>query len=176
MKTKILLLLTIAPFLMSCESSDETSTASITKADLIGTWNLTKQTIEDGSINLTTQGQTISATYSVFMKDINFTYTFSENPDKLTLEGNYTQVYTTSFSGQNTTEEELISTNSPMVIDWSLTENTVVISEINGYPTTMNIVDFSSNYIKIMGEIDQTETDSGGTLTQKATIIIELER
>ena len=46
MKTKILLLFTLITFLFACETNDDPN-ISITEADLMGTWSLKSQTLED---------------------------------------------------------------------------------------------------------------------------------
>lgn len=97
MKAKILLLLTVVTFLTACETND--SNVSVTEADLIGTWNLKSQTIEDGTFNVTTQGQTLSANYSGLAENIDFTYTFSTTPNQLDLQGRYNFTASINFFG-----------------------------------------------------------------------------
>ena len=177
MKTKILLLITIVSFLIACESNDN-SNLNITSADVIGTWNLSEQTIEDGSINITSQGVDISATFSGFAKDINFTYSFSETPNKLSLQGKYTFTTNVSFLGQNEIEEQEIDTDLFPIpaISWSLNGNSIIISENGELPTVMNVEEFSANYLKLKGEINETITENGESITTAATITIVLEK
>lgn len=177
MKTKILLLLTIVTFLTSCESNDDAN-INITSADLIGTWNLKQQSIENGSMTITSQGQTLTATYSALAKDIDLTYTFSENPNKLNLNGSYNLVATANFLGQSETEEEKIDTNLFPIeaIDWSLKGNTLTLIEDNDFPTVLNVVEFTDSYIKLVGELDETETDGGDSYNIKATLTVILEK
>lgn len=177
MKAKILLLLTIVTFLSSCESNDN-PTINITAADLVGSWNLTKQTIEDGSLSITASGQTLTANYSAYAKDIDFKYVFSENPNKLNLQGKYTFVATASFLGQTQDEEQEIDTNLLPITetDWSLNGTSITISDDNGLPTVLNVIEFSTNNLVLQGEINETETDNGETVTIKALITMELEK
>lgn len=178
MKTKILLLLAIVTFITACESNDNDN-VNITSADLIGTWNLKSQTIEDGSISMTNNGQNLSINYSAISKNIDFTFSFSENPNKLNLQGSYTFVTTASLFGQTEVEEQEINTDlSPISsVDWSLTGgNTITITENGELPAILNIEEFSANYMKLKGEIDETITESGETVKTKATIFIELEK
>lgn len=178
MKSKVLLLLTLVTFLTACETNDN-SNITITKADLVGTWNLKSQIVEDGSFNATIQGQNISATYSALATDINFTYTFSEDPNKVELQGKYKFTATTNFFGQTETEVQEINTDLIAIpsASWSLNGESITINEDNNsLPTILNVVEFSSNYIKLKGELNQTETDNGESVTIKGTLYIELEK
>ncbi|MEE9408564.1 MAG: hypothetical protein V3V28_10880 [Polaribacter sp.] len=177
MKTKILLILTLVTFLSSCETNNNAA-LNITSADLIGTWNLKSQIIEDGSLAITTQGQTLTANYSAEAKNIDFRFIFSDNPTKLNLNGKYTFVTTASFLGQNQVEEQEIDTDLVPItsIDWALNGNAITITENGNLPTVLNVEEFSTNYLKLKGEVDQTETDNGESVHLKATIYIELEK
>ena len=178
MKTKILLLLALVTFITACETNDNAN-INISNADLIGTWNLKSQTLEDGSFSITTQGQTLTATYSALAKDIDFTYSFSENPNKVNLQGSYTFVTTASFLGQNEVEEQEINTDlSPITsANWSLSNGNIIkITENGELPAILNVEEFSSNYMKLTGEINETVTENGETIIIKATIYIELEK
>ena len=177
MKAKILLLLTVVTFLTACETND--SNVSVTEADLIGTWNLKSQTIEDGTFNVTTQGQTLSANYSGLAEDIDFTYTFSTTPNQLDSQGRYNFTASINFFGQTETEEEEINTDVFPIpsVNWSLNGDSITITEgSNELPAILNIIEFSSNFMKLRGEIDESETFDGETIATKATIYIELEK
>ena len=69
MKTKILLLFTLITFLFACETNDDPN-ISITEADLMGTWSLKSQTLEEGTITVSSQGDSFSANYSAVAEDI----------------------------------------------------------------------------------------------------------
>ena len=177
MKTKILLLLTVITFLTACESN-ENENIDIKNADLIGTWNLTQQSIDDGSMILTSQGNTLNATYSAYAKDIDFTYTFTENPNKLNLAGSYNLVASANFLGQNNTEEEEVDTNLYPIdaVEWSLNNNILTIIENEDFRTILNVEEFSEGYLKLKGVIDETESMDGESVKIKATITIVLEK
>ncbi|KGL64022.1 hypothetical protein [Polaribacter sp. Hel1_85] len=177
MKTKILLLLTVVTFLTACETNDNAN-ISITSADLIGTWNLTQQSIDNGSMILTTQEATLNATYSAYAEDIDFTYSFTENPNKLNLAGSYNLVATANFLGQNNTEKEEVDTSLYPIdaVEWSLNGNTLTIIENEDFPTILNVEEFSEGYLKLKGEIDETESIDGESVQIKATITIILEK
>ncbi|MEO9571601.1 MAG: lipocalin family protein [Polaribacter sp.] len=177
MKTKILLLLAVVTFLTACETNDNAN-IDITSADLIGTWNLTQQSIDDGSMTITSEGQTQTVTYSALAKDLDITYTFSVNPNELNLNGSYTLVATANFLGQSETEEQEINTSLFPIkpVAWSLNGNALTFTEENDFPAVLNVVEFSENYLKLVGEINETETDGGESYNIKATITFVLEK
>ena len=177
MKAKILLLLTIVTFLSACESNNDPN-IDITSSDLLGTWNLTKQVIEDGSTTFTFSGQTLSATYEAVATNLDFTYSFSEAPNKLDLLGSYTITTNVSFLGQNDEEVQEVNTDSLPInsVEWSLNGSSITFTENNELPTILNVEEFSTNFLRLKGEIDQTETIDGETISIKATMYIELER
>jgi hypothetical protein len=179
MKTKILLFFTTVLFLTGCQSNDNLD-INITNADLIGAWNLTSQTIENGEMSITSSGTTLSITYSAEAKDIDMLYTFSENPNSLLLEGSYKFLTTATFLGETEVEEQLIDTsNDPIdATSWVLnSNNTITITDsTTSLPTILTIEDFSTNYIKLKGVIDESESDSGDSITIKATIYMTLEK
>ena len=106
MKIKhIIFFLSISLF-FSCETDDST-TILITESDLTGTWNLVEQRIEDGTISYSGNGQSITANYSVYAKNIAMTMTFDASPKKVITEGKYTLVATATILGQTNTEEIL---------------------------------------------------------------------
>lgn len=177
MKIKVLLLLAVVTFLTSCEDNDNTN-VNITSENLIGTWNLASQKIEDGSFSTTFQGQNVSFNYAAIAKDIDFTYTFSEKPNKLNLNGSYNLVATISAFGIEEIREEKVDTNlyPTAAASWSLEGNTITFTEENDLPAVLNVEEFTGNYLKLKGEINETATENGEAVTIKATIIIELEK
>ena len=176
MKTKMVFLFTVAFVLASCESSN--GTLDITNADILGTWNLTKQTLEDGEATITVQNQTFNSTFSVDTKDIDATFTFSENPNELAVNGTYTVVTTATILGVTNVEEEIIDTNTTPSepTSWSLDGNNILFSDGNDLPAIMYVEEFSANFLKLKGEINVSETDNGITNTTSGMLYIELER
>ena len=179
MKIKILLFLTTVLFLSACENNDNLD-VSITDADLIGAWNLTSQTIENGEMSMTSSGSTLSMTYTAESKNLDMVYTFSENPNELKLDGSYKFITTTSFLGQTENDEQLIDTSTYPIdaTSWVLnSNNTITISEsTDNLPTILTIEEFSTNFIKLKGVIDESETYNGDSITIKATISMVLEK
>lgn len=180
MKTKILLLFSVVAFLAACKSN-ENPNISITNADIIGTWNLTSQEITDGTMVFTVQGETISISYSQLSKDIDMTYSFSDTPKILTIQGKQTSQTTTSFLGETSIEEENIDTDIEPIEDatWELNSNgTITITEDNQPFSILTIKEFSGNYLKLTAEINETatDTDSQESITFSAMMSIVLEK
>jgi len=179
MKTKFFLILTFIIFITACETNDYPN-IDISEADLVGTWNLKSQVIKDGTLIVSIQDESISGNYSSIAEDIDFTWTFSKNPNKLDLQGKYNFIISMIFLGQTETEEQEINTDLIPIpsSSWSLNGNSITITEDNfGLPIMiLNVMEFSPNYIRLEGEIDESETDNGYSITKKATLYIELEK
>jgi hypothetical protein len=175
MKAKILLMITAILFLTGCESNDTQNSLLLSSADLIGNWNLTSQTIEDGTLTVISDGQTITATYAGYAKDIDVIFSFTENPNEVTLNGRYTLVNTISVLGQDQIEEEEVILSDSEISNWSLDNNVLTITE-DGIETKFSIDEFSATSIKLKSEIDETETFNNESISTKATLYIVLEK
>ena len=106
MKTKFLLLFTIITFLTACKS-DETTQGSMTKAYLIGDWNLVYRGIEDGTINIDLEdGNVMSGNCTIVAKDIDIVFSFSDTPKALSIQGKCTTESTFTFLGETHRETE----------------------------------------------------------------------
>jgi hypothetical protein len=174
MKAKILLMITVILFLTGCESNDTPNSLLLLSVDLIGNWNLTSQTIEDGALTVISDGQTITATYAGYAKDIDMIFSFTENPNEVTIDGRYTLVNTISILGQDQIEEEVILSDSE-TSNWSLDNNVLTITE-DGIEAKFSIDEFSATSIKLKSEIDETETFNNESISTKATLYIVLEK
>ena len=175
MKAKILLMITVILFLTGCESNDSPNSLLLSSADLIGNWNLTSQTIEDGTLTVISDGQTITATYAGYAKDIDVIFSFTENPNEVTLNGRYTLVNTISVLGQDQIEEEEVILSDSEISNWSLDNNVLTITE-DGIDAKFSIDEFSATSIKLKSEIDETETFNDESISTKATLYIVLEK
>ena len=177
MKNKLLILIiTFSFFFIACDSNED-PIINISSVDLIGTWNVTSQTIENGSINYTVDGETISVTYSARAEDLDFTISFSENPNIITADGSYTFIVTTTFMGQTNTDEiEAVSIDGLDSGNWSLTNNTIKVTETNGDAGLLTITEYAGNILKLKAIINESETIDGETLTLSATLYVTLEK
>jgi len=175
MKIKILLIITAILFLTGCASNDNTNSLILSPSALAGDWNLTSQTVEDGTFTATENGVTITATYTSFARDINVLFSFTENPNEVTQDGTYTLVNTISLLGQEEVEEEDVILSNSEVSNWSLENNILTITD-NDVDILLSVEEFTDTYIKLKSEIDETETFNGETVSTSATLYIVLER
>lgn len=169
MKFKNLLLLAIITFLSSCETDNNPNT-TLTEADLIGTWQINEKTLE-GSIEIVDNGQTQTATYNAYAKDINASLTFGDNPKKASGQGNYTLVATANFVGQTQTEEEWVELISDPNENptWSLNGNNITLSNDLNLPQNLIVESYDGKILTLKAEINETETDNGQSVTLKTS-------
>ena len=176
MKTKFLLLFTIITFLTACKSN-EIIEGSMTKADLIGDWNLVYRGIENGTINIDLgDGNVMSGNCTIVAKDIDIVFSFSDTPKKaLSIQGKYTTESTFTFLGETHTETEYFdsySVSAPIPTPWKLNaDNTIKIDE-----TTYFIKEFSKNSLKLSAEQNEIVDYGGQKVTIKGTENIVLEK
>ena len=176
MKFKHLLLIAFITILASCES-DNSSDITISEADLIGSWNVLEQSV-DGSIVVTENGQTTTATYDAFAKNLDMSLTFTDNPKKVNAEGNYTLVTTLILAGQTQTDEEFVEiVNDPSENpNWTLNGNNITLSDDFDIPQNLIIESYDGKTLKIKAKINETEADSGQSITIKTTVYFVLEK
>lgn len=94
---------------ISCKSDDD-ATPEITNADLIvGTWNMTSNTVDDGNATARIQGFPITADFTWVGKDYDYQLTFDED-NKVAESGSLTLVL--SYSTLIRTEEQEIPLNT----------------------------------------------------------------
>ena len=124
---KLLALLLLVPMYIACSSDDDsTTTEEETEASLVGTW--TAETIDfDSTITTVVEGLPVTATQEGEGFDIDATVTFSEDPNEVSSEGQFSMTVTTTFLGVS--EEETLE-NLDLLGDgtWSLEDNTLTIT------------------------------------------------
>ena len=177
MKFKSLLLIALITILAACET-DNSLNVSITEADLIGTWNLTEQRLENGKIVYVGLGQNITASYNSYTKDEDMRITFSSNPKILSAEGSYTIVATVNINGQTQTDEEVAEaiTDPAENPNWELNGNNITLSNDTNLPANLIIDSYNGTVLTLRSEINETITDSGQSATVKATMYLILEK
>ena len=125
---KLLALLLLVPMYIACSSDDDTTTTTEEEAEvsLVGTW--TAETIDfDSTITTVVEGLPVTATQEGEGFDIDATVTFSEDPNEVSSEGQFSMTVTTTFLGVS--EEETLE-NLDLLGDgtWSLEDNTLTIT------------------------------------------------
>src|SRR5690349_21529334 len=102
MKIIKLFFLGIAVLFFSCGSDDEAPLPAI--EGMVGTWNVTAIDYS-GTTTTSAAGQSIKATFTGKGKDIDYTTTFSVEPNEVVSNGDYVIELKTTVMGQTTTED-----------------------------------------------------------------------
>ena len=175
MKTKILLLFTVVALLIACEVN-KTSNLSITEADLIGNWNLTSMTMEDGTImGVSEQGESISGNCAIIAKDIDMIFSFTDSLKMLSVQGRLTAEITISNSSTMMMNETFDTNTDPIRnLAWKLNpDNTITVAR--NPKLVFNIKEFSTNCLKLSAELNETRSYNGEPATIEGTMNIVLE-
>ena len=158
--------------MVACSSDDDNSNNNggngDTTGDLTATW--IGETVDYTGTTVTeTQGQTITADFVGTGYDIDYTLTFSENPNIAYSTGSYSIELTTTILGQSTTQnvEDLAWTS---VGDWSRTGDEVSFTS-NGQTDIMTITEITDTTLVMIGTNVQ-EINQGGITTTSTTNII----
>ena len=113
---------------MSCGKDDEpTDTpATVSEANIVGTWNLSSISCNDGKLVTSVLGQESVSTFVVTGKDYNAKIVFSANPNTYVSSGSYTSVTKTTTLGTTETEETEDSFDDSGT--WKVEGNKLIIS------------------------------------------------
>ena len=176
MKTKILFLFTVVSLFLACEAN-RTSDSSVTETDLIGNWNLTSMTMEDGTVmGVSEQGESISGNYFIVPKDTDMTFSFADSPKMVSIQGTLTAEITISHSSTTVINETLDTNINPISsLAWKLNpDNTITVAH---NPTLVfSIEEISTNSLKLSAEHNETRSYNGKPVTIEGTINIVLEK
>jgi hypothetical protein len=178
MKLKLLLLFIIIPIIFSCEVNT-TSQADITSTDLVGTWNLTNFKIDNAILNiLSPDPATITAIG--FGKNYNASITFAENPNQVSVDGNF-DFELTYTNGQTYTENIYLdatllnNTFGSSSSSWQIDNNIVSLMESEEI-INIEIIEYTGSKIVVETKIDQTITINNVTAEIAGKAFITLER
>ncbi len=147
---KILILLTIGLILTSCKK-DELTETQITKKDLLGTWNVSKISSENGSISGTMAGFPVSSKVNITGSDYKMKVTF--NKEQISSEGSFKitpEFEKPPFNIYNT--PHTIKQFPVLNVNWDVKNKKIVTGESE---TGIKVVEFSSNKIVLSNEISK---------------------
>lgn len=179
MKSKILILALIIATIYSCGVSN-TSLVAINSSDLLGTWTIQSITMDNASLNVTSPVVT-TLNGSGFGKNFDTTITFSENPNRVVMNGNFVFELTyTEPSGLEATEELLFDTiffNDNFgftTSSWDLNDNELKLNE-GGENLNIDVISFVNNVLTIETDVNKSITLDGvtSTVVGKASIRIQ---
>ena len=147
-------------FTVSCSSNDDDATNNNTggtAASIVGVWDLVNT---DGTISVTLGGVPLSGTISGSNYD-NSSLTFTENPNKLDINYDYTMTATASLLGIPQSYDLDIN-ESQSGLDWTKTNSTIsVTGGTNDY--NFEIVELTNTNLTIKVAISETITLQGQT-------------
>lgn len=178
MKSKFLILIFFIATLYSCNVSN-TSSIAIDKNDLIGTWTIQNITLNNATLNVTSPIVT-KLTGSGFGKNFNTSINFSENPNKVIMNGNFIFELTYKAPSGVLATEELLFDNiffndnfGFTSSSWQLNDNVLKLNE-GDETLNIDVISFVNNVLTIETAVNKSITLSGitSTVVGKASIQI----
>lgn len=159
MKKLNFLFIALAIALSSC-SNDDSDDSTNTSADLFGTW-VAVDVDYSGSSTISAQGQTFTSTFVGEAYDVDYTLSFSKNPNELVAEGSYSIELTTTAMGEtqvnNLENLEFVSNGT-----WSRDDNQLTVVS-QGETRVYTIVELTDTTFKMAIQTVEEVTDSGVT-------------
>ncbi|MAO08393.1 MAG: hypothetical protein CL596_06755 [Alteromonas sp.] len=174
---KILKLLSLAAmvvFFVSCskDDDDDNNTENIS-ADIVGTWTATDVDYY-GTTTTSANGITTEADFTGEGYDINFTLTFTENPNEITSVGSYSILLTTTFNGQNI-EQNVEDLTWDSTGDWSI-DGTTLTTNTSGNVGVSEIQELTQNSLILYIENTEEITANGVTSTSTQFLTAKFTR
>ncbi|MCZ4319875.1 lipocalin family protein [Aequorivita viscosa] len=169
---KLFLFTALISLTVSCSSDDDSSTPA-NNGDIIGVWQGTAVDYR-GTTTTTAQGQTITADYVGEAYDVDYTLTFTENPNKVISDGSYSIELTTTVNGQSTTQNvpnlEFLSTG-----DWSINGSTLSIT-VDNVTDDATIIELTNNSLILNVVESQTTTEQGITIVSTTDVTLSFTK
>ncbi|GAA3627608.1 lipocalin family protein [Flavivirga jejuensis] len=166
MKKLNILFIALTLILTAC-SSDDAASPEITES-IVGTWKGVSVDYS-GTTVTSVEGETINADYLGEAYDVNYSLTFTEDPNNLTSTGTFSVKLTTTVLGQTTTEniENLKPTGDGT---WEITDNELIITTDNeeGIMRIMKLTDSEL----VLAVTEETDLSIGGNSVVSTTDII----
>ncbi|HNP67214.1 MAG TPA: lipocalin family protein [Aequorivita sp.] len=165
---KLILFTAFISLTISC-SKDDNNPALENNGNIVGVWKGT--TVDySGATETSGQGQNISATFNGEGYDVDYTLTFTENPNKVVSDGSYSIELTTTANGQSTTQNienlEFLSSG-----EWSMNGNTLNVT-VDNETDEITIVQLTDDTMVLKGQEVQTMSQGGFTVTSTTNIIL----
>jgi len=165
---KLLLFTALISLTISC-SKDDDKPSQQNNGDIVGVWKGT--TVDySGTSETSGQGQNITSTFNGEAYDVNYTLTFTEDPNKVVSDGSYSVELTTTTNGQTVTQNleglEFLSSG-----DWAISGNSLSVT-VNNETDDMTIVQLSDDTLVLKGQDITTMSQGGFTFTSTTNIIL----
>jgi len=158
--------------IVSCSNDDDAGPT--TNGDLVGTW--VGQTIDYSGTTVTSfEGQEIVADFVGEGYDVDYTVTFTENPNEATSDGSYSLELTTTIAGQTTTENQeniqFLETSA-----WSRSGNELTLTTADGESTTGTIQELTATTLVLAIETVEETTEQGFEITATVNAVSTFTR
>jgi hypothetical protein len=174
MKKYIHLLATFLLVLTISCTSNEAINVPVSENDLLGEWNVSTFSADQGNATAFSNGLSITGAFSAYGSSINMITAFEEDPNTVSAEGSMIANSEVSFLGQNYYNEEEVN-NIPGFLfpaNWSLTENVLTFTNLN-QTVAADILYFSTDTLRLKTALRRNLTELVGTdITQQIDILI----
>jgi len=158
---KLMSLCLLVIFVSSCSSDDDSGNNA--EASLVGTW-IANTVNYEGTTETEIQGQAIVAQFTGEGYNIDFSLTFTENPNNLTSEGSYDIELTTTVLGQTTTEN-VEDITWDVVGEWQRSGSTITVTLPDGESADATIVEITETTLTLSFTDVRTENNAGIVVT-----------
>ena len=161
--------------LSSCSSDDDNG--QDVQASIVGTWEMEALNFS-GTSSTVMLGQTITADIEGEAIDIDYSLVFSENPNEVVEDGDFSVSIDFTVLGQTTTQvtEDVVDlVPSTGGTTWSQSGTTLTLSNSENNEM-FTILDLTETMLRLQLDIDQEVMQDGVTVDIDASGIIELSR
>ena len=168
-KLSCLLFVALSVIFSSC-SSDDNATTNVVDAELIGTWEGTSLEY-DATSTAAFMGQELVSTTTGNASNMDFTLTFSQNPNVVTSEGSYDLNYTISNFGLTQTgvqpNVEFLNNGT-----WTQSGNTIQITDSLGNISEAVITQLTSTTLTLEISASSETVQQGIPTTVEANSVV----
>jgi hypothetical protein len=164
-------LLALVLFFAACKKDPTTDNNN----SLVGTWNLTEETCNDGVTTTSGGGQSFTGTFTSVGKDYATTVTFNSD-GTFTSGGSYTATVTTNFLGQIDVRDSSVS-NFAGSGKWKLNGTTLTVTDANGTTSTAEVLENTAHKFRYKIHISVSDTSTPGVIfTDSGTYFFTLTK
>ena len=165
---KILPIVTLSLLFESCNKDDD----PIITGSLVGTWEMIDLHVDDGINETTFMGQMITSHFTISGSDYHSTITFTENPNMVSTDGNYTAITDIDLLGSDTTTVYTWETGTWSLIGEMLTQI------VQGDTSNIEILELSDSKLRIKQNLEEmySDTSFGFTVHETATVFSSFEK
>lgn len=169
--TYFCLLFSLTLFTLGCGDDDGGGNNAVS---IVGSWDLTAFNGE-GTISSEENGTTTTGTFTNVGQNFNTTVVFAENPNQVTGSGSFDATFSITIAGMTFTRtspvDDIFDTGT-----WVQNGNTVTITNGMGETFDAEVVELTSNRLRVRALVNITESASGVTSIFAGTYNYTYER